>query len=297
MIRLKSCRRMTPSRSLLGSASKKPMKKHTQTDMADAPRILVACQREADACRVIGELEKMEHLEIQNSPHRKSLAAALASFQPDVVIADNDYNTFSALRSVREIHPHIPFILIGSAETLSVALGKGINISILKEELSRLGPWIQILLLLKAHGGEETDQSILNQISLATARPSDKIYSSSLDDLRVQAHRLAKTPEERETALIEWTKEIEQKKLAAALYHQNDSYRRTDPLFPAVDEKISAHGMLPAPSTTPPPAEPHVQDIKKMQSEMACQLARLNAEIKEIKQQKNAEYQRRASSG
>ncbi len=97
------------------------------------------------------------------SGNKSSFLQELASFQPDLVLADNALPQFSAIEALQIVQqqlPHIPFILVTGTVSEEFAAGiikKGADDYVLKDRLARLPAAIDAALRHRAIEKEKTD--------------------------------------------------------------------------------------------------------------------------------------------
>jgi hypothetical protein len=188
--------------------------------------ILLACDHDPEAGEIMREVEKLQNaFAITRVSDKQFYFRLLEEVHPRVVIANYDFGIFPFLSEVREKTADIPFIVISELELSQNALKHGINIYILRSELTRLGVWLNILADWDFKAAPE-DPDVAAAISaqiFEAAKPLSAPKPRVLPDLENAADS-RKTPqqpvlsgpkreEEKRMALKKWTEEIELQKL------------------------------------------------------------------------------------
>jgi len=108
-------------------------------------RILLVEDSPADAERVAALIHEAGMLaSFERVQDEVQLQAALATFQPDIVLAEldtGDFAGFRALDVVRQVQPELPFLFLSSTlgeDTAVAALQRGANDYIIKHQPARL---------------------------------------------------------------------------------------------------------------------------------------------------------------
>src|SRR5436190_1375214 len=109
-------------------------------------RVLIAHKSNADTSTIISEVEHANSsVLIRRTATKEQYLELLEEFAPHIVIADYDFGVFPFINDTREKRPDIPFIIISELELIQNSPRQGLNIYVLKSDLSRIPLWLDAL--------------------------------------------------------------------------------------------------------------------------------------------------------
>ena len=191
-------------------------------------RILIAPKDNTDAVDIINRTEEaLCSVALRRAVTKEQCLEFMKTFSPHLVIADYDFGVFPFINDVREKRPEIPFIIVSELELVQNAPTKGLNISVVKSDLTRIPRWIDALNAVGLLSENRADNMVqINCFLKATAKLPDPSDSKSSHPESPTRHAASSGD-----PLKKWTEEMEQRGGHTTTFKTKPS--RPDPLLSA----------------------------------------------------------------
>lgn len=208
-------------------------------------RILIAHKCNDEALSIISEVDRAQaSVIIKRTAVKEDCLELINHFHPNVVIADYDFGVFPFINEVREKNADIPFIIISELELLQNAPKQGLNIYVLKSDLSRIPAWIDTLQSAGVFDEPTADRELqVNHFRKVTEpRPisstprAPQVHSYGHEQTLTQKSEIGNGNRGRAAtdSIQQWTFELEQKMEQSSNALKMKS-SRIDPLFPSAE--------------------------------------------------------------
>lgn len=197
------------------------MNKHLISHHDQELRLLIAHNEQTDLGIISSAIQKSTvPWQVVPTCRRELFVEVVREVRPNVVVVEYDFGVFPFLNEARKEIAEVPCIVLSELELPQNALKCGLNIYILKHELVRLGPWLDLLTAAGIFVSAKTD--IGKQIELflrATEQLDPALVASAALTTR------ARHPD----ALKEWTEQLEQK--IGKVERPHESSEGSDPVI------------------------------------------------------------------